>query len=600
MKKTSTHLFYGLSGLSLCVMMINLATKLSFTTPEVPITNTELVATAAPDACASPLQVGTLSITSNLCAGPHTYSYDNTNETGITFPGVVNGHLIFKNGSNFGGIYADDEYLLGGSGQRAFNFLNIITADPGDYCIVTFAWVGLITDIDGNVFVPLADFKAWLNSLSCSSFTEYCFTVNPVPAAEQFGTAPAICSGNPFSIDLNARITNGVASTFTWFASVPAGISGSNGDCLGNSCGSSINETLTNSTTEPLPVTYTVTATSASGCSVQFSITIVINPVPIAMASNKSICSGDMTELDVTDPRNITGANFNWTAEYDGVTGGAGSAMGVAFGTNAINETLTNNTNAPIDVVYTITPLTSSCSGPSIEVRVTVNPNPEVTLTLNDGEPSTICTGASVNITARVTSGQNCEIRIERFDDKGNDDPMDDEWVLGASAPNALVFPVSTGSLPPGIRRYRAVVLCGPVDLRCTNTSEELVITVLPDPEITLEAESNQVCIGKSTALEANITFDDGDDNMNMPILCSITFQKYNDGTEEWENIENETYMDVEMATYNTPTDLPPGEHRYRAITVCGDDLGCEDRSEEVIITVLNVDCGTFPWRGNE
>lgn len=693
MKNFSTRYFFGLSGLSLCLAIVQLATKLSIPTPEVPITNTELIATAAPEACA--LRVGTLSITSNLCAGDHTYSYDNTGETGIV-NGVINGHFVYKNGMTGGAGIRDDENLLGS--QQAFNTLNFLTDDPGQYCIVTFAYEGGINDIDLNSSSAAA-LKSWLTSLNCASFTEYCFTVNPVPAAEQFGTAPAICSGNPFSIDLNARITNGVPSTFTWFASYPAGIPipPAKGDCLNpNICGSSINETLINTAGEPRQVTYTVTAISASGCeSAPFQITIVINPVPVAMAANKSICSGGMTELDVTDPRNITGANFNWTAEYNGVTGGDGSAMGVAFGTNAINETLTNNTNAPIDVVYTITPLTSSCSGPSIEVRVTVNPNPTFV-----AEDITVCAGTEVNLFDAIVSqsipGGNTGFGNFYMSEQGAIDedvndvvplniftptqggvttywyrltdqqtgcyvvkpftltvnpnpeitaqPEDVTICLGGSASFTVGATVSGGAtlsyqwqlLPNGGINWQntnsiteTLVLAGPLTMGangnqyrvivtsnsgtddtsddCTVTSEPATLTVLPDPDVTLavaDGASSTICVTKSTELKLTVEPIPLDD-FALAINCTVFVQE-EIAPDQWETVAGGEFSQDDlvdnMATL-TLEGLSPGVHKYRALVQCTIDdksAGCEGISETVEITVLNVGCGEFPWRGNE
>ncbi|MDL2145539.1 hypothetical protein QQY79_23720, partial [Flavobacterium tructae] len=49
-----------------------------------------------------------------------------------------------------------------------------------------------------------------------------------------------------------------------------------------------------------------------------------------------------------------------------------------AAGSNAANisGTLTNTTNAPINVVYTVTPTSGTCTGSTFTVTVTVNPKP--------------------------------------------------------------------------------------------------------------------------------------------------------------------------------------------------------------------------------
>jgi hypothetical protein len=106
---------------------------------------------------------------------------------------------------------------------------------------------------------------------------------------------------------------------------------------------------------------------------------------PDAVATNDTICSGEETSIEVTNPNAVPGATFDWTATYGGVTGGAGSGSG-SFGPNAIDETLFNLTNAPIEVVYTITPVgpaPRNCPGTPIDITITVDPVPVLETSIN-------------------------------------------------------------------------------------------------------------------------------------------------------------------------------------------------------------------------
>lgn len=125
--------------------------------------------------------------------------------------------------------------------------------------------------------------------------------------------------------------------------------------------------------------TITYSYTDANGCTNSCEFDIKVNSIPDIAATDKTICSGTSTGLTVTNPNMVAGSTFNWVADYGAVTGGAGSATGVAFGTNAINETLVNPTNAPIVVTYTVTsfgPAPTYCEGSFFDVFVTVQPEP--------------------------------------------------------------------------------------------------------------------------------------------------------------------------------------------------------------------------------
>src|SRR4029077_4540757 len=77
-----------------------------------------------------------------------------------------------------------------------------------------------------------------------------------------------------------------------------------------------------------------------------------------------------------------------------GVTGIAASGSG------NISGTLTNITNAPVTVTFTITPTANGCPGTPIVATVLVNPTPTATATPSS---QTICSG--VPITTIVLSG---------------------------------------------------------------------------------------------------------------------------------------------------------------------------------------------------
>jgi subtilisin-like proprotein convertase family protein len=118
----------------------------------------------------------------------------------------------------------------------------------------------------------------------------------------------------------------------------------------------------------------TYRAVDPAGNTVACSFNVIINPVPNAVATpaSQTICSANpITDIALTGA--VTGTTFSCTRNNTvTVTGIA------ANGSGNITGTLTNITNAPITVTFTITPTASGCPGPVITATVLVNPTPDV------------------------------------------------------------------------------------------------------------------------------------------------------------------------------------------------------------------------------
>jgi hypothetical protein len=137
-----------------------------------------------------------------------------------------------------------------------------------------------------------------------------------------------------------------------------------------------------------------VTWTAYDGCNTaSCSFTVTVNPVPVISNMTATICSGDMFSVTPEDGVNGIvpfGTSYSWSAP---VTAGisettAGSNLSVISGAPR------NDTTLPIDVVYTIFPLSGDCSGSSFTVTVTVNPILECTITGPDGP---VCPSSATN-----------------------------------------------------------------------------------------------------------------------------------------------------------------------------------------------------------
>ena len=90
-----------------------------------------------------------------------------------------------------------------------------------------------------------------------------------------------------------------------------------------------------------------------------------------------TICSGGSFTSTPADGINgivPAGTTYTWTTPT--VTGGLSG--GVAGSGGSISGTLTNPTSSAQSAVYTVTPVSGSCTGTNFTVTVTVNPMPSI------------------------------------------------------------------------------------------------------------------------------------------------------------------------------------------------------------------------------
>jgi len=165
-------------------------------------------------------------------------------------------------------------------------------------------------------------------------------------------------------------------------------------------------ETYRNRVGAPVFVTYTVRLLSAAGClsdPIDYEFRYTAEPVIEEMESvmnqiDTSICTGQTTGLVVNPAANSAWSNpadfqnnidLAYTIDLPtGVsltkTNGSYPAMGDPFFMQG--DELSNTTNEPQVVTYTVTPSNNACPGDEVTYTVTVNPTPAVELTLTSGD----------------------------------------------------------------------------------------------------------------------------------------------------------------------------------------------------------------------
>ena len=220
-------------------------------------------------------------------------------------------------------------------------------------------------------------------------------TVSPVPKITNMPLSITRCSG---SGPLNFTPTIDVAgSTYSWTSSITGPITPSSVTSNGTS---TVVDNPTNIGTVAGTVTYTFVPTGPGssfcvGSSVNYVVTV--NPAPVGVNDSKTVCSDTSIDynllLNVASLGNNVGSTFSWVATDNPnplVTGESTSALSGPV----ITDVITNLSNTNQNVIYTITPTSSTgCVGAPFQVTVTIKPEP---VGFSTTAPD-ICSNTSVN-----------------------------------------------------------------------------------------------------------------------------------------------------------------------------------------------------------
>lgn len=241
-------------------------------------------------------------------------------------------------------------------------------------------------------------------------------TVNPLPSASISGNTN-ICVGQ------STTLTASGGGTYSWW---------NNGAT-----------TVTITDTPAATTNYTVTVTSAAGCTNTAVTTVTVNSLPTANISGASaVCSGSSVTLTASG-----GTSYSW------------------WNNGATSATITD---APATTTtYTVTVSNGSCSS-TTSTTVTVNSLPSAAISGN----TNICQGETTTLTA---SGGGTYL-----------------WDNSATTPSIIVNPAATTS-------YTVTVTNGN---GCTDVAVTTV-NVAPPPVASVSG-NNTICAGQSTILSAS------------------------------------------------------------------------------------------------
>ena len=268
--------------------------------------------------------------------------------------------------------------------------VNITTDNNGDY------------DILGLAAGTYTSFNLSIGSCSSSQPGPIQLT-NPSGPTVSNQSITALCSDVAVGVSFGAS-TGVSASTYNVTGLNLNGLTVSAGGAsVGNGLLSTdlIDDAFTNTTNAVVNVVYTVVPVSSAGClGNSFTVTVPVNPEPLV--SNQSItalCSDVAVGVSFGASTGVSASTYNVTGlNLNGLTvsaGGASVGNGL-LSTDLTDDAFTNTTNAVVNVVYTVIPVSSAgCLGNSFTVTVPVNPE----FVLNTQSfPTSVCSNIPLNI----------------------------------------------------------------------------------------------------------------------------------------------------------------------------------------------------------
>jgi hypothetical protein len=236
---------------------------------------------------------------------------------------------------------------------------------PNGNTLICISSSGYIYEIDANQNV------VWSHTLGGTvpkAFRYSSCYVNGNPTVDVTANPAEICQGS--SSQLNANVTSGTATSYSWTSNPPG-----------------FTSTLQNPSVAPLTTTSYYGVASGGGCSATDSVVVTVtNPMSVTVsASLTSICPGQSSQLnaEVTGASSVT---YSWSSNPAGFT------------SNLQNPTVSPTVNTS----YFVTASNGNCSSVSTPITITVNM--PFSLQAN-AEPSSICFGESSNLSVSVTGG---------------------------------------------------------------------------------------------------------------------------------------------------------------------------------------------------
>ncbi|WP_183559846.1 PKD-like domain-containing protein [Mucilaginibacter sp. SP1R1] len=286
-----------------------------------------------------------------------------------------------------------------------------------------------------------------------------------------------VCSGNALNYSITADVP---IATFSWSRAAVTGIS--NTAVTGQTSGT-ITETLINTTTSPIDVTYVVVPFAGECPGAPFDYVVTVYPTPLITSQpTAEICN--MTSSNYAITINVPGTSFNWSrAAVAGISNA--SVSGQTAGT--IKEVLFNTTNAPVIANYTFNYNTTRCTGVPFQLAVTVNP----TITITSDNKGTACSGSPLGYTIESNiPSATFSWRRAAVTNISNPAVSDQtSATINETLVNTATFPIAV------------TYVITPTAYGCTGTPFIYNVVVNPQPGTPVANANSPVCLGSTILL---------------------------------------------------------------------------------------------------
>ena len=245
----------------------------------------------------------------------------------------------------------------------------------------------------------------------------------------------------------------------------------------------------TNTTTVDVDVVYTVTPVNAQGClGDAFIVTLTVHPELVGIAQTFSRCSSELVNVTIgTTVGSASPSGFNISTNANGLTqnGGTVSAGSNMSSTELQDDQWLNTGSVPVNVIYTITPVSSigSCLGDSFTITVTINPAPVVSTLLD----RIICSDGTSGITL-ANDGSSVSAASYTINNITPDVLYNSIWIQGTGNANAVSgMPASailndTYTNEDNINHTVTYNVTAISSANCASASQDIVLTVKPKP----------------------------------------------------------------------------------------------------------------------
>lgn len=404
-----------------------------------------------------------------------------------------------------------------------------------------------------------------------AAFTNNVFCPTPVIAAHTI----YVCSGSAFQYKVPAGGVNNdiVPSTteYIWSVVFPNGFNDNvTNENLQNNyqqyfAGTTSSSGLINTSNVQQTVIYSVTPRSGTCTGAPFTLTVIVEPPVTVVIGNKTatpICSGEtFTVTPTTGGGDIVPANmkYTWTvAANASVTGESAVTTPEA----SISQTLTNTTSTATTVTYTVTPrygTDGTCSGPTFQVSVQVNPR--ASITTQPLGASACQNGTTPALSVAYTGGTGTPTY---------------QWYSNATNSNtggtAIASATSATYAPPtttvGITYYYAQLTFGTTGTCTTVSSNPAKIEVVSVATITTQPEALQsICVGGTTN-PLTVAFAGG--------TGTAAYQWYSTPTNS--NSGGTAIAGATAASFTPPANTTAGDYYYYSVvtltgSICGSSI---------------------------